>query len=283
MYDNVYFFNTANNGDIHLSRNFVKYCSNLIEAKNYFFVHQKNKKITYDLKPKILTLNKDLNNLKHKLVYKENNDVYINTWIGNAERGYAAENTIDHNVYYNMFQKAMNILNIPFSPEPEEVLPDIDFNKYNFNFKETFSDLKNTKNILFCNNNFLSGQSFEINMDDILEVLTDKYKEYNFIITNETNLRKKNINYLYDYFHYDDSGSDLIECSYISLFCEHIIGRNSGPHSLTYTKSNLLDSTKKIHCLTKFENICYWYEYRKCVITWYSNIEDFKKINLESK
>ncbi len=41
-------------------------------------------------------------------------------------------------------------------------------------------------------------------------------------------------------------GFDLIEISYLSLFCSCLIGRNSGPHVHTQTYLNCMDSKKKL-------------------------------------
>ena len=48
---------------------------------------------------------------------------------------------------------------------------------------------------------------------------------------------------------------DLNEISYLSLFCDTIIGRASGPYVFTQVKENLYNPNKTFLAFTRFKNV----------------------------
>lgn len=273
---NVYFHNNFHNGDVHLSKGFIKAYQKIIGHKNFYYIHNCNKKITADLEPDIKTVNANIQNLQDKLIYCENENLFINTWIGTENKKYLNTYGLNFNSNKIIFNEVLQMLNLQSSYTDEELLPNINFSAYNLRLNNVES-IKSSKNILFCNNDFKSGQSYNFDTDYFLQKLVNKYKEYNFIVTNYTNIKSNNIIPINDLV--DNKDFNLLECSYISLYCDHIIGRSSGPYTVSLIRDNLLNGKKNFYCLANAKDLVCWYENSLCKKKWYNSVEDF--INLE--
>jgi hypothetical protein len=276
----IYFHNNFHNGDVHLSRNFVRNYVKLLNAENYFYIHNCDPKITFDLDPEVKTISDyaKTNSLQEKLLHVDENKLFINTWIGTENKKFLKKFGLNYNCYRQIFFEVLKNFEIDFLDHNEEdLIPKIDFSKYNIEIKNSNIFDKIENNVLFCNNDFKSGQSLIFNMDFFLEKKSKEFSNLNFIVTNPTNVKNHNIFNLKDFI--QTTGSDLIECAYISQFCRYIVGRSSGPYTFSIMKENLLDSNKNFICLSFREEYTCWYEKHLCKKKWFDKIKDFENIN----
>jgi hypothetical protein len=70
---------------------------------------------------------------------------------------------------------------------------------------------------------------------------------------------------------------DLNEISYLSTFCDIIVGRNSGPFCFASTKNNLKDPNKTFYAFGNKETDCFVYEVDvecKFIFEYFNTLED---------
>jgi hypothetical protein len=87
-----------------------------------------------------------------------------------------------------------------------------------------------------------SGQSFISDLNGVVEKLADDFKTTAFILTDDSKrIDKPNIFYTSDI---TGVKEDMNEISYLSIFCDIIVGKSSGPYIYTLVKENLSDQFK---------------------------------------
>ena len=69
MIENLVFYNHWQNGDIHVSREFVKFFTESIDAKNYYYLHHKSEELLKDI-PKLQIKSEGL-------IYLDNDSPYM--------------------------------------------------------------------------------------------------------------------------------------------------------------------------------------------------------------
>jgi len=112
----------------------------------------------------------------------------------------------------------------------------------------------------------MSNQSFVGDMSDLLNPLANKYNDITWLCTKKFNTTESNIlftddiikdNDLYDFnapWHdRQQNNCDLNEISYLSRFCNVIIGKNSGPFVFCETKENFNNPDKTFISFTKWQ------------------------------
>lgn len=255
----IIFFNFFNNGDIHLSRGFIKYIIQKIHEKdksvNFFYAH-KNKKLLNDLN--IIEDNKLLSNIKNHFdeFIDRPDGLYINTWYASGNYKYMNMHGISFDTLYELFN---NICKTHFEinldlEDPRIFFPNINYNKF---FIKNASDfLKNCSRpvILIANGPALSGQAVNFNLTETIIPLAKKYHGITFILTNiesHLELLPNNIYYSHQIIN-KKTIPDLNECSYLSIYSNLIIGRSSGVYSFSLVKENLFE--RNINMLS-FSNI----------------------------
>jgi hypothetical protein len=103
----------------------------------------------------------------------------------------------------------------------------------------------------------LSGQALNFNMNPLIISLAKKYSGCNFYVTHPFQTDLKNIidcNSLIN----DNLKSNLNEISYISTFCDIIVGRGSGPFCFTHIKQNLNNKNKTFISTGNIETEINW-------------------------
>jgi hypothetical protein len=238
---NLYFYNLFHNSDIHLSRNFVK---DIIEKTNYtdyYYVHTLDVGILKDITNliEISDIRIKYNNFYYEnIVGKLNGDMHINTWIG--QKNYT-ENGINIYTYYNMFKDIYEKLEISINEDPLYYLPSIDFDKINKDKIDEFVKEHNNKKALISNGGVLSEQSYA-RFD--LERVIENYPNIDFILTKKEDINLPNVFYTDDIIQL--KYPDLLEISYLSTFCDYIIGRESGPYTFCNITNNFNRRVKMI-------------------------------------
>lgn len=246
---NIYFYNAWHNGDLHVSRSFVRYIMKHIKADSYNYYHPNLNKILQDIdglnQIPFKKSNIDLNDGRG--YFKKGNDYYINTWYGSYDFKYLFGEDMTIFCLYNIFKKTLKeLFKFNIDPDPVKFFAKIDYSKFDVKDIDDFILKDNRKKVLICNNTVESFQSNNFDFNPIIRDLADKQPNILFVITNIMNnviLEKDNIIYcntilpkIYD--------NNLNEISYISRFCDIIVGRYSGPQSFAGTYDNYLDPTK---------------------------------------
>jgi len=273
----IIFFNYFHNGDIHSSREFVKDIISKMNPEQVEY-HQNNENLELsDINGKFLTPIKDLNN--DHLIYENDSTIYINTWF-HTHFGHRYHQCTLEALYYN-FEIIYEKLNIKLDPI-ENYIPSIDYSKYNIkNIDGYISNIKNKKLIFISNGKVKSQQSDNENLDFIINDLSNDKNNIIFV-TNHTEIRSDNVVQTKDII--KNEKSDLNENSYISTFCDIIIGKESGPYFFTYVKDNIKSDKKQyiipICHIKTFINEKYFNKNKKLIQLRHTNLllNELKKI-----
>jgi hypothetical protein len=229
----LFMFNVGHNGDVHLTREFVKDIMNKTKFDEYYYLHSNS--------PKVLC---DIPNLKHSKLddnchgsvgntfFQVNNDIYINmTCFFDIEYYYKL-----YEIIYGKLQ--IRIENIDF------YLPSINYKVLNLdNIKDFLKNNFKTK-VLISNGVTKSFQSGDVDFYNLIDEITKEFPDVQFLLTSKEKLIKDNIFYTDDVINKQDF--DLNEISYLSTFCDIIIGRASGPDVFCMVKENYNNPYKTI-------------------------------------
>lgn len=259
----IYFFNFFHNGDLFNSKPFVKEIMANIPVE-YFYVHGKSPRILQDLDLKQLKLEQlfpiTQNDYKLKMIVADN-AVVVNTWIG-AYFEPDGECTLKFS--YGMYKKVYEELNklygsnLSLGSNVVDYFPSVDFSKFDLKRIDDYMSKNSGRKILICNGPALSNQcSYNGDMREIIYALASEYRDINFICTHKFYCDIPNVSFSDDITAISDC--DLNEISYISNFCDTIIGRSSGPFSFSCTKDNMNDEKKKFICFGDRITDCFQY------------------------
>ena len=248
----IVFFNHYHNGDIHVSRGFVRKLMEYFPDNSFFYSHKNSQNLLSDIPNLILDPNainkvKDFNNL-----IRVNDTVYVNTWYGQLNRKYLNSYGITFDSLYvafdnscrSLFNKSLNNI----SQNPIDFFPIIDYNKFQIESARKWLEGHPEPKILVETGYSQSGQSHNFGMIPIIEKIASLNKDKLFILSNkEYNTSASNIFYTSDII-CKKYQSDLNEISFLSEHCDTIIGRASGVFSYCMTYNNLFKKHTKYIC-----------------------------------
>lgn len=233
----ISYYNNFGNGDLHYSREFIKFFNKQIPVETTY-THIRCPYILRDISSKFEKhLNTKIHDPNHIGLYIENETLFFGTWIGQNYGKWLQPNGCTINNNYKMYSYIASLLGISLSDEIEYI-PTIDYSKYDIDNIKIIKD----KNILVSNGPCMSGQTRNFDMNPIIIELATKHKSCSFYITHGFKTDLKNIidvNLLIN-----TEKSNLNEISYLSTFCDIIVGRGSGPFCFTHVKENLFDKNK---------------------------------------
>lgn len=262
MYDNIIFCNDYHNGDLHYSKEYIKDIMKKIPAKKYCYAHiqEIGKRQTFKDLENLMSIPYVRNyHLKAESVKEENNNIFINTWIGQKNCSYIMREAYEGcclKSYYEIYQDIYKVLNIPLE-NFDYYIPQIDYGKLKTESIKEFVDQHPSRKILISNGATLSGQAPNFDMNNLIVKLAADNPTFTFILTDsEHRLNLPNIFYTNDIIQMKDC--DLLEISYLSTFCEVIIGRSSGPFTFAVVKENI---NKKFVSFGTYEREAFWYEF----------------------
>ena len=239
----IFFYNNFHNGDVFYSKEFVRDIKNKI-GKSHYYIHNNDFSILKDFDIEQIRKNTPDNQLS---LSKKDNELYINTWIGQAGAKYLQfDCSLKSN--YLMYCDIYKALGIEIEPIGFYI-PTVNFDKVN----KTIID-KNC--ILVCNNDVHSGQSSNFDFDAIISVLANKYQNLKFIMTNDTQLSRENITTVGNIIGSNDR--NLLEISYLSTQADIIIGRGSGPFCFSHIQDNIKNTNKSFITFTYKEDEGKW-------------------------
>lgn len=265
----IVFFNYAHRGDVFISRPFIDQIMSSVDAE-FYYAHYWGEYLLKDLNLKYLSLDevpKIRSNNEHADNFIHEDVVYINTWIGKyasvATPGYCECNlkTLYSLVYTEIIQfisKELDV-NIELKPIEKYLECNIDYSYFNISGIDEFLNGEKRRRVLLCNGPALSGQcEYNGDMSEIVEHLAKKYNDIVFITTHKIDLELENVKYTGNIIKAENS--DLNEISYLSTFCDIIVGRSSGPFTFANVKENIFDDNKAFLCFGEREKDCLPYE-----------------------
>jgi len=252
MLDKLVFYNECGAGDIFESREFVKDYMKQFPAKEYYYAHKKHPRILADMPELKYTTVEPFMNCRMPFITKDNS-LFINTWIGRTSKyvlpgaGCTVERLYDmHNEYLNAIDRK-HLLKTRY-----EYIPSIDYSYYIVDEVNRFlSDeyVRPDELVFIDNGKVLSKQAENFDFTPVIENLAVDYPDKIFIITHPIETELENIRYTGSIIK-ANSSFDLNEISYLSRFCNTLIGRCSGPHVFAQNLDNWLDKDKVLLSFT---------------------------------
>lgn len=257
----ICFYNHYHNGDIFCSKAFVQQIMDYIPT-TYYYSHRMNPNILKDMDLAYTPLIDSLPQ-KGNITINEN-VVFINTWIGSYfDIGikYPNECTLRflYEAYGRVYHAVSQIFGVTIDLQPiEYYFPLCNYDRLNTLSVDDWISKNESKKVLISNGPCHSGQcDYNGDMAEIINILAEKRKDVNFIVTQKIPTSHTNIVYTSDITQV--SGFDLNEISYLSTHCDLIIGRNSGPLCFCSTKENLNDPKKTFYSFGTRETDCLTY------------------------
>lgn len=255
--DQIVFYNHFNNGDIFVSRPYVESIMGIVPVK-YSYVQKNHPVLLSDLN--LLSTEYTLMNLPHQQRYGVSSCgkiLFINTWIGNylnnpnlADCGCNLKTV--HEMYKHISMVLFDLTGHAWDlgDDPSEYYPNVPPHAKRDTIDQFMKDNGDRPLVLFCNGPALSSQArYNGDMKNEIVSLAEKFNHITFITTQEINAGISNVISSSDIIQLN--GCDLNEISYLSTFCNTIIGRNSGPFTFSCNKENMMDRGKVLVCFGK--------------------------------
>jgi len=249
MHNIIGFYNHYNSGDIFESREFVRDIMEMCPAKEYVYYINQSDRILLDI-DKLTVVSGVPENLGMRVPSVsdiENKNVYINTWIGRDSRYVLPGFSCTLEKLYEMYNDILAGLGWSgLSREPIDYLTTIDYSKFDIARIDKYIGRNLGKRMVFVSNGQVhSQQAKNFDMSYLIERLAYAFPDRIFFVTSPVNTPCHNVinaNLLTDM----TSTSNLNELSYLSTFCDVIIGRNSGPQVFSWTKENCFSDKTNI-------------------------------------
>lgn len=236
-------YNHAHMGDVFVSRGVVKWICTNIPAEGYVYEHRYSPKIVRDM------------HYVKSMPY-ERNETRQQPWtvidgVLRANVSYMPQTpyykkTSIETLWLALKGELKRELGIDVLATEEDLIPEMSYDKYDVSKIDEFMKSHQGKKVLVCNNETLSGQARNFNMNPLISTFSEKFPELHFIVTNEHKGRvaEDNVSYVTDMV-VAFEGSDLPECAYAGTFCDLIISRGSGPATYCLSKTHLERTTLK--------------------------------------
>ena len=256
----ICFFNHYHNGDLFNSKSFIKEIISTITTK-YYYAHSNQSIVLSDLDVEHVS-NFDISHSKK--IVDVGDVIWVNTWIGayfDMSKLYYGECTLRflYQMYAEIYKELNEIFGSDLSLGPiDNYFSFVDYSKFDVSNVDQFISKNKTKKILISNGPCLSGQcDYTGDMSPVIETLAKDNRNKTFIATHPFECSLNNVVFSNDIIKSDFC--DLNEISYLSTFCDVIVGRNSGPFCFASTKDNLKDPNKIFYAFGSKETDCFVY------------------------
>jgi hypothetical protein len=284
---NLVFYNHYGNGDLFESREFVLDWMRLSGVKTAKYAHRRLPGIFADLpqiesidvmpemdmrravtrvegRARVSTLDSGQSTLDPEL--------WVNTWIGarNAETNPTGDYVLwpgvgctVENLYrmHNDYLREAGLLPLPRSVV--RYIPSIDYSRIDCGRVDEFCNEHaryDRKIALICNGPTGSGHASNFNYAEMLERIEPRHDRIFVLTEGKSGVTPDRPEARDDIFFTDyitgrnPGGWDLNAISYLSRFCDVIVGRCSGAQMFTQVLPNWMDSTKTQVCFTQHRN-----------------------------
>ena len=225
MKNNIILYNPAHNGDLFVSRSFVRDLSEKIK-KQIIYLHKFNSNYLFN--------DIDLREFQTNVFPTDLSGKIYCTWYAAKNNKYMNETGCTIQTLYKLFTDVYLDLDLKLNTI-EDYITSFNFEKYGLP-----KNTRKSNSILVCTNQPLSGQSNTLDMGNLVNNLSKKFPNKNFYITNklESLENRSNIILTQDLL----KNNNLIELSWFSTQCSSIIGRSSGPYTFSLINKNLEDN-----------------------------------------
>lgn len=241
-------YNHAHYGDIFYSRILI---NALKPHFNIEYYHSENGLVLNDL-PEILEFTEIPGHFNR--YGNDSKNGLINSWIGYDSMSFLQNGEgCNFNNHFKLVEKVCDELDVNLG-NPLDYLPYVNYGNLlgcvRIKERMEYFKTKFDKIILMCDGGVRSGQSENFDFTPIITKLADKYKNYLFISTNNN---FNTVNTVSTSPFLTSGLPDLTEISYISTFCDVIVGRASGPFCYTHTLENFFNKEKTFISFTHLE------------------------------
>ena len=265
MSKNIYFFQHYHNGDLFVTKEFIRQIVEELGVEfNFGYYHNNHPKTLLDLNIPIIGNTESFgeDGLSFpRFIEPDDNTLFINTHYlvyGRSEfESLFNPVGINHDALRQMWSYIFKKINQKFNTtlqlkDKEYYIGKIDFSYFDISTVDLFLKKRQTKKILVSNGKPMSKQSFKDNMNHVIMELAREYQDWDFICTEKFITSQSNIVFTDDIIkekskrienlpEWCKPTCDLNEISYLSQYCKIIIGKNSGPFIYCITKNNLSD------------------------------------------
>lgn len=253
----ITFFNHFHNGDLHISREFVRKVMSKVNSINsgisFSYAHVNDPNLLSDIP------NLGYENL-HSLglgqfenLSNRGGTVFFNTWYAQQQFRYMNVHGMTLDCLYESFNDSCKSLwgfgMEDLSNEPSSFIPTIDYSKFYIQEAQVWLHQNPHKKIFVSNGHAQSGQATNFPMAPLICELAKNHPEKIFILSNQEGsvALPPNVIYSKDIIK-KPAGSDLNENSFLTTYCDVIVGRASGAFSYAWTQQNMVQ--RKIKFVT---------------------------------
>lgn len=244
----IVFFNHFHRGDLHTNKEYIRQIMQELPDFEYEYLHSNPEKLLLDLN--IPTVGTPDHLDKNTVCYQDEDTLYINTWVAANWDIFCKHGGINMHTMHEQWGIIFETINEYFDANielktKEEYLPRIDYTLFDIKNIDTYIESNpRDRKVLICNNVPQSGQSLTSDLSEFIKDAAKKYTDTQFICTNEFDIGTQD-NILFTNDIVSVEGCDLQEISYLSTFCDIIIGKNSGPYVFCETYDNYMDKNKR--------------------------------------
>jgi len=253
----IVFFNHFHNGDLHISRGIVSKIIDKVRqidpTTQFSYAHVNDRGLVSDISnlsfdPISMRTIDQFENLQTR-----GNATYINTWYAQQHHKYMNRHGMTIDCLYEALDDTCkthwNFSLSDISSDLSSFYPSIDYSKFYIQNVKDWLVAYPQQKVFVSNGLAMSGQAVNFQMTPIIAELAKRHSEKIFILSNdEGNFPlPSNVFYSKDIIK-KQSGSDLNENSFITTFCDLIIGRASGAFSYAWTRQNMIERNTKFLC-----------------------------------
>lgn len=263
-YNKVIFYNTFHNGDVHLSREFVKKMMDKLPNVEFFYAHKNNPNLLNDIpRLKWIPFPPLLNDKNYTTSFSDGNTLYCNTWYGSSQRLFNTYGVTFDCLYY-IFADHLKCFNINIKDlfvEFKELYPKIDFSHFYIGNANNYLENVIGKKVYISNGEPLSGQATLFSLAPMINTLAQANKDILFILSNPQKdlANHPNVILAQDIIKKPTSG-DLNENAFITTKCNIIVGKSSGTYTFAMIQDNMFNKNKTMISFSTIgsENNDYW-------------------------
>ena len=241
----ITFYNHWHNGDLHISREYVKDIIGKIAGGHFSYYHPNDPKILSDIggftflplmpagTPKMCIPD---------LMREDADVIFVDTHINSKSANFAKYGNELETLYRN-FCCVFEELKLEIGPK-DSYIPLVDFSAFETaGIDGLMAGGAGRKKILVSNNYVCSKQSNNFNMDSLVSHIASRFKDAMVIVTNDSDCKEGNVVRIMPLVQH---ACNVNECAYAALSCDVVLGRHSGPFSFTLNRNMLLSDRRQL-------------------------------------
>jgi hypothetical protein len=252
----IVFFNHLHRGDLHTHKAFIAQIQNQLPDIKLEYLHKNPSRLTDEYNIPLMGTPDHLERNVPFYQDVENNTLYINTWVATNWERFCKHGGVNMNLLIDQWTEIFDTINKFFSVDikiresKEFYLPLQNQEFVEKKNVDSYIESAPEKRVLVCNNVPASGQSFADNLSKFLIPIAEANPGVDIICTDRFETSLSNIKFTSDIIK-SEKETDLLEISYLSSFCNVIIGKNSGPYVFCETFDNYMNSNKTMVSFNK--------------------------------